>query len=93
MYKCTKCDAIFEEPDRTTICYEDYYGVGSLFDTRHTTDLLICPECGDEDIENAGALMQCASCEEWFREDDLYMVDDCDCNVNLCEKCYEEWEK
>lgn len=101
MYKCTKCYEMFAEPDSKTICYEDYYGVGSLFDTRNYTDLLICPECGDEDIEYVGELTQCASCGEWFDEDDLYIVDKVnvvngikyDCKVNLCEECYEEWEE
>ena len=91
MYKCTKCYEVFDEPDSKTICYEDYYGVGSLFDTRHTTEILICPECGDEDIEDIGKVMQCSSCEEWFNEDDLYIADDCD--VYLCEECYENEEE
>ncbi len=86
MYKCNNCSARFEEPSRKTITYEDYYGVSDLFQDSHRMDLLICPECKDDDIEE---LMQCDICGEFFEEDELI---DTDGMVNgsvgyVCEQC------
>lgn len=46
MYKCPECGAIFEEPVFETICYEEIYGVGSMFADRHYGTITNCPECG-----------------------------------------------
>ena len=35
MYKCRECGAIFEEPVYETVCFEEIYGVGSMFMDRH----------------------------------------------------------
>lgn len=51
MYRCERCGEIFDEPDSKEICFESYYGVGSMFQDRHYGSVAICPECGTEDIE------------------------------------------
>ena len=52
MYKCNNCENRFEEPSRKRISFEDYYGVGNLFSNHHYTDMLVCPNCDDDDIED-----------------------------------------
>ena len=52
MYKCPECGAKFEEPIFETVCFEELYGVGSMFPNRHYKTLASCPECGGAiDIE------------------------------------------
>lgn len=52
MYKCPECGAIFEEPEYETVCYEEIYGVGSMFPDRHYGTFANCPRCGGSiDIE------------------------------------------
>ena len=52
MYKCPECGAIFEEPEYETVCYEELYGVSSMFYDRHYGTFASCPECGGAiDIE------------------------------------------
>ena len=52
MYKCPECGAIFEEPEYETVCYEELYGVSSMFYDRHYGTFANCPECGGAiDIE------------------------------------------
>ena len=52
MYKCPECGAIFEEPEYETVCFEELYGVGSMFGDRHYGTFANCPECGGSiDIE------------------------------------------
>ena len=52
MYKCPECGAIFEEPEYETVCFEELYGVGSMFPDRHYGTFANCPECGGAiDIE------------------------------------------
>jgi len=46
MYKCSECGKIFEEPVFETVCFEELYGVGSMFPDRHYGTLASCPECG-----------------------------------------------
>lgn len=46
MYKCRECAELFEEPDYIEICYEDYYGVGSMFPDKHYGVFCECPYCG-----------------------------------------------
>ena len=50
-YRCERCGAKFDEPDSKRFCYEDEYGVGSMFPNRNYGYYDICPECGAEDIE------------------------------------------
>ena len=52
MYKCPECGAIFEEPEYETVCYEEIYGVGSMFPDKHYGTFANCPRCGGSiDIE------------------------------------------
>ena len=52
MYKCPECGAIFEEPEYETVCFEELYGVGSMFPDRHYGTFASCPRCGGAiDIE------------------------------------------
>ena len=52
MYKCPECGAIFEDPEYETVCFEELYGVGSMFQDRHYGTFANCPECGSAiDIE------------------------------------------
>lgn len=89
MFKCTKCDNNFFEPNRKKMSYEDYYGVSDLFGNYNYTELEVCPECGDEDLEELGA---CAICQEWFEKDELI---DTDGMINgsvgyVCEQCLQD---
>ena len=52
MYKCPECGAIFDEPEYETVCFEEIYGVGSMFPDRHYGTFANCPRCGGSiDIE------------------------------------------
>ena len=51
-YKCPECGSVFEEPVYETVCYEELYGVGSMFPDRHYGTFANCLECGGAiDIE------------------------------------------
>lgn len=47
MYKCPECGEIFEEPNYMEVCWEDYYGVGSMFPNRTYGTITQCPCCGE----------------------------------------------
>ena len=47
MYKCPECGEIFEEPNYGGICYEEFYGVGSMFMDRHYGTITECPYCNE----------------------------------------------
>ena len=52
MYRCPECVAVFEEPEYETVCFEELYGVGSMFSDRHYGTFANCPHCGGSiDIE------------------------------------------
>ena len=52
MYRCPECGSIFEEPEYETVCFEELYGVGSMFADRHYGTFANCPKCGEAiDIE------------------------------------------
>jgi len=46
MYKCPECGKVFDEPEYTETYWEDYNGISSWFDSRHTVTFASCPECG-----------------------------------------------
>ena len=51
-YKCPECGSVFEEPEYETVCFEELYGVGSMFADRHYGTFASCPRCGGSiDIE------------------------------------------
>ena len=52
MYKCPERGSVFEEPEYETVCFEELYGVGSMFSDRHYGTFANCPHCGGSiDIE------------------------------------------
>lgn len=46
MYRCRECKMTFEYPDYVEICFEDEYGVSSMFSTRNYGVVAQCPYCG-----------------------------------------------
>lgn len=52
-YKCHDCKEFFEddEMETKTICLENEYGVGSLFQSKHYSDVGCCPHCGSIEID------------------------------------------
>lgn len=65
MYRCESCQKMFEDPDSETFCYEDYYGVSSMFQNRYYGTYAVCPECGSEEIEEVGCDEYCDDCPTW----------------------------
>ena len=52
MYRCPECGRTFDYPDYVEVCFEDLYGVGSMFRDQHYTTFANCPRCGEAiDIE------------------------------------------
>lgn len=68
MYYCNNCKDEFEEPARERTTFEDFYGVSHLFNTSHDFDLLKCPNCGSDDIEE---MATCDICGEYCLDNDL----------------------
>lgn len=58
MWKCDNCGERFYEPEEERDSYESYYGVSSMFSSRHYFTTNVCPFCGSEDIEESEG-------EEW----------------------------
>ena len=50
MFRCSECGSIFSEPESRTYCYEDYCGVASMFEDRHSGYYDVCPYCGSEEL-------------------------------------------
>ena len=65
MYRCEDCKAMFVEPESIEICYEDYYGVSSMFADRHYGSQSVCPVCGSEQIEEIWCDEDCMDCSWW----------------------------
>lgn len=92
MWYCDNCKNEFEEPARKEITFEEYYGVGHLFQDRNRTTIYVCPVCGEEgELEE---MRECDQCGEWTRECDLEDTDGC---VNggigyLCPQCIQDCE-
>ncbi len=92
MWICNECNHRFEEPKRKRICFEAEYGVASLFDSSHYTDVMVCESCGSRDIDE---LVECRNCGELVREEDLF---DTDQIVNggiglVCRQCFRDMEE
>ena len=91
MWICNECNHKFEEVKWKKICFEDEYGVGSLFDSRNYTNVQVCPSCDSREIEE---LEKCCNCEEYFKEEDLI---DTEQIVNqgvgmVCIQCFKDME-
>lgn len=63
-YRCPECGAVFDEPEYTEAYWEDYNGVSSWFDSRHTVTFASCPECG-EAIDT-----ECDTCDEEYEDEE-----------------------
>lgn len=52
MLICCECGHIFSEDDLEyeRVCWEDYYGVGSMFPNKNYGEIPICPECGSDEL-------------------------------------------
>lgn len=46
-YRCPECGNVFDEPVYVEGYWEDYNGVSSWFDSRHTVTFAECPRCGE----------------------------------------------
>ena len=46
-YRCPECGKVFDEPVYVEGYWEDYNGVSSWFDSRHTVTFAECPRCGE----------------------------------------------
>ena len=51
MYRCQNCGSRFDEPNFIEYYAENFYGVGSWFDSKNTIIVRECPRCGSDDIE------------------------------------------
>lgn len=52
-FECCDCGEIFDEDDADSrrICLEEEYGVASMFPDRHYQDIMVCPHCGSEELD------------------------------------------
>lgn len=53
MIKCMDCGEVFEEDEVVyeRVCWEDYYGVSSMFRNKNYGSIATCPCCGSEELE------------------------------------------
>lgn len=53
MLVCNKCGQVLSEDELEyeRVCWEEYYGVGSMFPNKNYGDIPICPVCGSDDLE------------------------------------------
>ena len=53
MFICCDCGEKFSEDelDHERVCWEDYYGVSSMFPNRNYGEIAICPFCGSDELE------------------------------------------
>lgn len=53
MLKCIRCGEVFEEEETVyeRVCWEDYYGVSSMFRNKNYGSIATCPCCGSEELE------------------------------------------
>ena len=54
MLICQDCGEIFDEDEAVyeRVCWEDYYGVSSMFQNKNYGSVATCPHCGSEAIED-----------------------------------------
>ena len=53
MMRCMDCGAAFDDDEVVyeSVCWEDYYGVGSSFQKKSYGSIGTCPYCGSDDLE------------------------------------------
>lgn len=54
MMICNNCGEIFDDDAVVyeTVCWEDYYGVGSMFQNKNYGTMATCPCCGSDDLDD-----------------------------------------
>lgn len=89
MWYCNNCKEEFTTPEKEQKCFEKHFEVSNLFDTIHYFDLLKCPNCKSDDIEE---MKECDYCGEYNKEDDLQDTEGAvNGNVGyLCPQCIED---
>lgn len=58
IYKCENCGKFFSEDELNYTIHrdmEDYYGVGNEFHQHHYEDIVVCPECRRDELEELTA--------------------------------------
>lgn len=68
MYYCNDCREEFETPKREQETFEEKFNIDKLFSSRTKIDILKCPFCNSEEIEE---MMTCDRCGEFCRYEDL----------------------
>ena len=53
MLICNRCGQVLSEDELEyeRVCWEEYYGVGSMFPNKNYGDISICPVCGSDNLE------------------------------------------
>lgn len=54
MFICCNCKEVIDDDEvkYEEVCWEDYYGVGSMFPDRHYGEFAICPYCGSDELDD-----------------------------------------
>lgn len=91
MYVCNECNSHFEQPNKTITTFEKEFGVSQLFNSSHRIELLLCPICSSENIDE---LQVCDACGEFCQADELQ---DTEGAINggigyVCPQCIEDCE-
>lgn len=60
MLICNRCGQVLSEDELEyeRVCWEEYYGVGSMFPNKNYGDIKVCPVCGSDNLD------------EYFEEDE-----------------------
>lgn len=52
MYKCKNCGCRFDEPKTIHTSWENYYGIGDMFENHTPKTMYVCPECNDDEYDD-----------------------------------------
>ena len=52
MYRCECCGEVFQQPEFRKFCYEEHFGVSSIFPNKNYGEYAVCPECGSKRIDD-----------------------------------------
>jgi hypothetical protein len=78
MLKCERCSAIFDESELRCV----FDPVGECGDRTAYVERGLCPECGNDEYEEA---FECAVCGEYFTTDELA--------GNICRECLHKYDR
>lgn len=53
MLVCNTCGQVLSEDELEyeRVCWEEYYGVGSMFPNKNYGDIGVCPVCGSDNLD------------------------------------------